>query len=234
MRPSVRHRARYNVSALPGSIQSRGDRLVGRVKRDATDTPVPQKILDASMKVFGAMGYESASMKAIATEAGVTPAALYYHYKDKQELLAEGLKTLAQGVLDAVEATPQEIARDPIRALERFVQQYITYQLTVIRETAPMYSSLVHGVNRKRGGLTAKQVKSLRQIEHRHLDLLKAILDTGKAQGHFKFESTTVTAFAIIGMCEHTLSWVNPTGKLRVEDIARSFSRLALRLVSGH
>lgn len=206
---------------------------MGRVKREATDTPVPQKILDASMKVFGAVGYESASMKAIAAEAGVTPAALYYHYKDKQELLAEGLKTLAQGVLDAVDATPQEIERDPRRALERFVQQYITYQLNVIRETAPMYSSLVHGVNRKRGALTVKQVKSLRQIEHRHLDLLKTILDTGKAQGHFRFESTTITAFAIIGMCEHTLSWVNPTGKLRVEDIARSFSKLSLRLVSA-
>lgn len=205
---------------------------MARIRRDENDTPIPDKIREASMKVFGAVGYESASMKAIAAEAGVTAAALYYHYKDKRELLAEGLKELAQGVLKAVEMPLTEISRDPRKALARFVTNYITYQLTTIRATAPMYSSLVHGVQRKRNVLTEGQLKALRKIEHQHLDVLREILVTGKQQGLFAFESATVAAFAIIGMCEHTLTWVNPAGEYKVDDIARQFSRFALAIVA--
>jgi hypothetical protein len=71
----------------------------------------------------------------------------------------------------------------------------------------------------------------VREIEHQNLDILRGILDAGRKQGVFRVESTTMTAFAIIGMCEHTLSWVNPEGKADVQDIARYFARLALKMV---
>ena len=205
---------------------------MARVKRDAAEPPVPEKILTASMKVFGAVGYESASMKAIAKESGVTPAALYYHYKDKRDLLAQGLVALAKAVVAAVRIEAVDIEADPRRALERFVRTYITYQITNIRAVAPMYSSLVHGVHHKRNVLTDRQMRTIREIERQSLETIRDILDAGRRQGHFAVESTTLTAFAIIGMCEHTLAWVDPKGRANVRDIARYFSGLALRMVS--
>ncbi|HEX7007828.1 MAG TPA: helix-turn-helix domain-containing protein [Alphaproteobacteria bacterium] len=57
---------------------------VNELKRDL--------ILDAARKVFEAEGLEGASLRAIAAEAGYTPAALYFHFDSKEALYAELLR----------------------------------------------------------------------------------------------------------------------------------------------
>lgn len=44
------------------------------------------KILDASVPLFAAKGFEGVSMREVATAVGMTPAALYYHFPDKEQL----------------------------------------------------------------------------------------------------------------------------------------------------
>ena len=206
---------------------------MARIKRGAHETPIPEKILSASMKVFGAIGYEAASMKEIAKEAGVTAAALYYHYTDKRELLAKGLEAIARSVRDATHIDSAEIKADPVQALDRYVINYISYQISEIRTVAPMYTSLVHGMQRKGNSLTAKQIRVIRDLEQEHVDKIREILDEGRRQGLFSFESPTITAFAIIGMCEHTLTWVNPEGKTSVREIAKYFASLVRKMVAA-
>lgn len=48
-------------------------------------------ILEAARKVFEAEGLEGASLRAIAAEAGYTPAALYFHFDSKEAIYAEVL-----------------------------------------------------------------------------------------------------------------------------------------------
>ena len=48
-------------------------------------------ILNAARRVFEAEGLEGASLRAIATAAGYTPAALYFHFDSKEALYAEVL-----------------------------------------------------------------------------------------------------------------------------------------------
>ncbi len=62
-------------------------------------------ILDAARRVFEEVGLEGASLRAIAADAGYTPAALYFHFESKEavyaELLAESLAALGRAVVDA-------------------------------------------------------------------------------------------------------------------------------------
>ena len=44
-------------------------------------------ILNAALKLFSERGYEGSSMSDIANLLGITKAALYKHYKSKQEIL---------------------------------------------------------------------------------------------------------------------------------------------------
>lgn len=44
-------------------------------------------IIDVASQLFLKQGYEATSIRQIANEVGVTEAALYYHFKDKRELL---------------------------------------------------------------------------------------------------------------------------------------------------
>jgi len=63
-------------------------------------------ILDAAREVFAAEGLEGASLRAIATRAGYTPAALYFHFDSKEaiyaEVLRDSLASLGRTVDEAV------------------------------------------------------------------------------------------------------------------------------------
>ena len=45
-----------------------------------------QKILDVSLKLFMQLGYENTYMDDVAQKAGITKPAVYYYFKDKQDL----------------------------------------------------------------------------------------------------------------------------------------------------
>ncbi|HLW01221.1 MAG TPA: TetR/AcrR family transcriptional regulator [Ktedonobacterales bacterium] len=71
----------------------------------ATDRQTRRHILKAAEELFLARGYKGVSMKDIADEVHVRPAALYYHFPEgKEELFAEMLRQMI------VEATEQALA----------------------------------------------------------------------------------------------------------------------------
>lgn len=54
-----------------------------------------QHILDAALNVFAAKGFDDASMREIATQAGLTTGAIYHHYKNKDDLFYDAVKEAA-------------------------------------------------------------------------------------------------------------------------------------------
>lgn len=68
---------------LPETTTGRRRRAVSNHKRGL--------ILDAARAVFERDGLDGASLRAIAAEAGYTPAALYFHFDSKEALYAEVL-----------------------------------------------------------------------------------------------------------------------------------------------
>ena len=73
-------------------------------------------ILDATRKVFDKVGLEGASLRAIAAEAGYTPAALYFHFDSKEAIYAEALQASLANLREAV----AEAAARPRDPRERF------------------------------------------------------------------------------------------------------------------
>ncbi len=59
-----------------------------------------EKIVDAAMREFQEKGYEQASMKAVSDAVGMTSAALYRHFENKQDMFA----ALVQPALDELES----------------------------------------------------------------------------------------------------------------------------------
>ncbi|MBU5486033.1 TetR/AcrR family transcriptional regulator [Clostridium sp. MSJ-11] len=51
-----------------------------------------QRILDAAISVFIEKGFEEASMREIASAAGLTTGAIYHHFKNKDELFYHAVK----------------------------------------------------------------------------------------------------------------------------------------------
>jgi AcrR family transcriptional regulator len=54
-----------------------------------------KQLLEAALHVFATQGFEKASMREIAASAGMTTGAIYYHYKNKDDLYYDAVKESA-------------------------------------------------------------------------------------------------------------------------------------------
>jgi AcrR family transcriptional regulator len=86
-------------------------------------------ILDAARKVFEADGLDGASLRAIASAAGYTPAALYFHFDSKEAIYAEVLRNSLASLRTAISRaiarakTPADRLRAGAMAFFRFYEE---------------------------------------------------------------------------------------------------------------
>ncbi|MGY1500023.1 TetR/AcrR family transcriptional regulator [Streptomyces sp. QTS52] len=97
-----------------------------------------QRIQDVALELFAEQGYEKTSLREIAEHLDVTKAALYYHFKTKEEIVVSLFEDLTKPIEDLIEwgrqqphtlAMKQEIVRRYSEALTeaaplfRFMQE---------------------------------------------------------------------------------------------------------------
>jgi AcrR family transcriptional regulator len=151
-----------------------------------------QQILSTAKNLFIQQGYHGLSMREIAEALGVSKAALYYHFRDKEELLL----AILDAYLDEMEAALMFIqreqvgARRQIRALVELILQQPADQRAVIRLSSQEMAQL---------SLPARQ--SFDQAYHRKfLDRIRSILSDGIQSGELRPVHPTVAAWALLGM----------------------------------
>ena len=97
-----------------------------------------QRIQEVALELFAEQGYEKTSLREIAERLDVTKAALYYHFKTKEEIIVSLFEDLTKPIEELIEwgrrqphtlATKQEIVRRYGQALQdaaplfRFMQE---------------------------------------------------------------------------------------------------------------
>jgi AcrR family transcriptional regulator len=85
------------------------------------------EILAAAKRLFAEEGYESATMRRIATAVGVSGAALYVYFPDKEAILfAIAEETFAE-LLAALEASQRVTGDDPLQRFRAGLMTYIAF-----------------------------------------------------------------------------------------------------------
>ena len=79
-----------------------------------------EKILEEALKLFAQSGYMGTSMNDIASKLGVTKAALYKHYKSKQEILDSIIEKMNELDIERV-----KLYEMPEGDLEKVTAEYI-------------------------------------------------------------------------------------------------------------
>jgi AcrR family transcriptional regulator len=69
------------------------------------------RIIDAAIRLFGRQGFDGASTREIAAEAGVNPPALQYYFDSKEGLYSACAEHIAQGVVAALEPDMERAER---------------------------------------------------------------------------------------------------------------------------
>ena len=106
-------------------------------------------LVDAARRILEAEGAQALSLRAVAREAGVSPAAPYHHFKDKTELLEAvahgGWEALTEAIIAARRSAP-----DPRDAIANIGVAYVNFA----RENPALYR-LMYDTTRDRTSMPA-------------------------------------------------------------------------------
>ena len=181
------------------------------------------RIRTAAIEAFAEHGYGGTTTRDIAARLGLSAAAMYPHYKSKEELLFviayEGHQKTVEWLqaADPVSESPANRLRAVVAEFARTQAAYhgrskvVEYELTAL---SPDHYRVILGLRRK---LT------------RHI---REIVEAGAADGSFAFPDAEGVTLAIVSLCVDVCRWF-PAGRYAdPETVAKLHSELALRLVN--
>jgi len=107
-------------------------------KKSCGNSDTAQVILDESLPLFARSGYAGVSMRDIARAVGISGAALYHHYPDKQSLYVAAMGHAFADKESSIQSALDNTGT-PVERLERFVTSF-TKQMA----SDPDFRALLH------------------------------------------------------------------------------------------
>lgn len=172
-----------------------------------------QAVIAEASRAFGRHGYKNVSLDEIAKTLNVTKPALYYYFKNKQELVYE-CHELAMQLGDRV--LQQAIASETTGygRIVAFVRNYIS--LLTNEMGAP---AILHDFT----GMTPADQKKI-SLRRRKFDLeLRQIVEDGVRDGSVSPCNVKLAVFWFMGAVSSITQWLHTDGTLRGEEVAEIF-----------
>ena len=176
-------------------------------------------ILEAAAQVFREKGFHGASMANIAEAVNLQKASLYHHVSSKQEILLELLDRALELLLERI----SPIASQNIPADER-MRQMIREYLQILAENTDLSAVLLFEHRSLESKRHARHVPNRDKFEA----LWRNVLADGVRTKRFVCDDVSLTARAILGIMNWTITWYRPHGDLTIKQIADQYSNLLL------
>lgn len=153
--------------------------------------PSREQLMIAAVDCFARHGYVGTSIDRIAREVGVTKGAVYYHFRDKKELLFAAVKDRIGGFeRDVLRTLPAN--DDAIAALRRVVDSCF-FHATVSNHRRFIMTLMVEALD-THPGLSAQFAKVLRRMR----TFLADIVRRGQAMGQLRSEVDAETTASVL------------------------------------
>jgi AcrR family transcriptional regulator len=201
------------------SLTANRSRFVGKVNADGQK----EQILNAAAALFIEKGFGGASMQEIAEALGVTRTAVYYYFKNKDEILTALVeevtlraKRLSSQAVTALDADPRE-------RLRLLVHQHTMLILNHYNE--------FRVIQRTEQQLPERAYRANEDAKRAVLNNFSAAIEAGVKEGVFRVVDAKITAFTLIGMCSWPAFWYKPEGSSSAAEIADTIAELAVQSV---
>lgn len=186
--------------------------------------PGRESLMRTAIGLMGEHGYEGTSTRDIAAAAGVSVAALYYHFPSKLDLLREFLAEAHDVVLARMRRQIEAAGTDPRRRLDAGVATLISSSLhnTWARRAAQV-------AWRELGRLAKADRESIAATRSEMVAVLEGIIADGVAAGVFTTKEPAEAARAIVTLC---VSAVDPFSEpvRSMDEVIELHQRLAATL----
>lgn len=178
------------------------------------ERPGKAAILRAAVMVMGEDGYEGASMRDMAQRAGVSVAALYYHFPSKHELLHEFLDEAYEVIMRRVD---RRLAGADPTATARLDEMVGTLIASYVHDEFALMASTVALREYARLQPAARDAVDVKR--HRVMERMVEIVEEGIASGEFVTDEPVEVGRAIIGLCATVIEPFEGFGRTMAEVI---------------
>lgn len=195
----------------------------GRQRRPTAESDAKrERILQAAQALFHAQGYASTTMAQIVGALGVTKPFVYYYFRNKQEIF-EALSWRPTVACFTVLDFPTSDRRPAHEKVQDGLRQ-------LIRATIAHYPAAFFPY-REPQCYRPEYLAQSRRIANHFYQQLCALLEQGRASGHFDFRETRITAQAACSLPGFLYHWYRPDGRLDAQAMEQELLLLALRVI---
>jgi AcrR family transcriptional regulator len=181
-----------------------------------------RKLLLAALDAFADRGFEAATTRDIAQRAGMSPAAVYVHYRSKLDLLEDVIRIGHEAVLEETQAAMRE-QNAPDARIAAFVEAFSAWHAR--------FKTLARVTQYQLGSLPPDRYRGIRALRRTIERLLSTELEQGMADGTFDVSDVQGTVFAILSLGADVARWYAPDRGRDPEAIGRLHADLVLRML---
>ncbi len=172
-------------------------------------------------RLFARKGFHATRMQDIADELGMQKGSLYYYFNSKDELLRE----LVTGSVQEAQSSLQTILdsdHSPAQKLASAIDEH----LRILQQNADLHLINAQEILMSLDEETAVTTNTLLK---NYENIWASILQEGIDAGDFRPDlDRKIVIKALLGLCNSTLTWFEPTGRLTSQQIADIFTNLII------
>lgn len=184
-------------------------------------------ILSAAARILRESGYNAATMRRVALEAGLEAGSVYYHFRSKTEILDEvldmGLRDLLKGVSHAIASWPNK--EDHRNRIAIAIAAHMAY---LFRDSAFTSANI-----RIYGMLSEKMRSRHRPIRHKYATVWDQMLRDAQRAGTLRSDIKVVPLRQfVLGALNWTIEWFDPgKGGQRGYYTLSAFTELLIKML---
>lgn len=171
-----------------------------------------QTLLITAAMLFRAKGYERTTVRDLAKAVGLQSGSLFYHFKNKEEILVEIMRSGIQAVTEAVSAS--------ISNEDNITEQLVAMATAHLQMLlGPSQDALAVMLYEWRS-LPEEGLNEILQLRNEYEQLWTAKIGLAAEQGLVSGNTGTRRRF-VLGALNWSSNWFNAGGELNVDDLAR-------------
>ena len=174
-------------------------------------------VLRTAAELFAASGFAASSLSRLARHARLSKPGIYYHVRDKEELLFRICESTMAVLLQSAQLAADS-ARDPVAKLRQVIRAHADHYWDHSWDLVILFG--------QRRYLSPARQRRIIVLERVYLNLVRGIIQEGVSRRAFHRVDPSVAAFSLFAILNTLDSWYDRKGTMRPDALVRHIERL--------
>ena len=187
--------------------------------------PVARTLLTSAVHCFASRGFTGTTTRDVSAGAGLSPAALYVHFRSKEDVLFEIARRGHHRALEAVDVPAVTAGGDPPARLREVVSRFVAWHAR--------HHVAARVCQYELAALSPEHHAEIVGIRREFPELFRRVLADGVDRGDFAPVDTGRVVRALLSLGVDLVRWYRPDGADSPEQLGRFYAGLAVSMVSA-